>query len=68
MTCTRPDLCYVVTMLSQHMANPKVNRLSLAKHVLRYLKGTINYGLTLPRVKDVEIIGFTNFDWGSSPD
>ena len=68
MTCTRPDLCYVVTMLSQHMANPKVIHLSLAKHVLRYLKGTINYGLTFSRVKDVEIIGFTDSDWGSSPD
>ena len=68
MTCTRPDLCYAVTMLSQHMANPKVVHLKLAKHVLRYLKGTINYGLNYSRVKDVSILGFCDSDWGSSPD
>ena len=68
MTCTRPDLCYAVNMLSQHMANPKVIHLNLAKHVLRYLKGTINYGLTFTKVKDLSIVGFCDSDWGSSPD
>ena len=40
MTGTRPDLCYTVTRLSQNMAKPTQSDLSMAKHVLRYLKGT----------------------------
>jgi len=42
---TRPDLCYIVTKMSQHMAKPKEVHLNMAKHTLRYLKGTLNNGL-----------------------
>ena len=40
MTCTRPDLCYVVTYLSQHLSKPLKTHYGMAKQVLRYLKGT----------------------------
>ena len=36
MTGTRPDLCYVVTKLSQNMARPTESDLNLAKYALRY--------------------------------
>ena len=31
MTSTRPDLCYIVTKLSQHLARPNSNHIILAK-------------------------------------
>ena len=40
MTCTRPDLCYIVTKLSQNMAKPTEADLNRAKYALRYFKGT----------------------------
>ena len=40
MTCTRPDLCYIVTKLSQNMAKATEADLNRAKYALRYLKGT----------------------------
>ena len=40
MTCTRPDLCYIVTYLSQHLSKPMKSHHGMAKQVLRYLKGT----------------------------
>ena len=46
MTATRPDLCFVVTKLSQYMSKPTAAHLGLAKHVLKYVKGTRDYGLT----------------------
>ena len=42
---TRPDICFVVNTLSQYMVEPKQVHLIAAKHVLRYLKGMIDYGL-----------------------
>lgn len=42
MTCTRPDLSWVVSKLSQHLAEPKQQHWATAKHILRYLKGTID--------------------------
>ena len=45
MTCTRPDLCWIVTKLSQYLSKPQREHYVAAKHVLRYLKGTINHEL-----------------------
>ena len=45
MTCTRPDLCWIVTKLSQHLAKPLQTHYIMAKHVLRYLKGTLDHEL-----------------------
>ena len=44
-TAARPDLCYIVTKLSQHLAKPTLVHLNAAKNVLRYLKGTANRNL-----------------------
>ncbi|WVY89158.1 hypothetical protein V8G54_034672 [Vigna mungo] len=42
---SRPDINYGVGLLSRFMNEPKQSHMSVAKHVLRYLKGTIDYGL-----------------------
>ena len=42
---TRPDICFTVSALSQFMADPRQRHWVVAKHVLRYLRGTIAYGL-----------------------
>ena len=45
LTNTRPDICFVVDTLSQYMVNPKHIHLIGEKHVMRYLKGNLDYGL-----------------------
>ena len=47
MTCTRPDLCYVVTYLSQHLSKPMKSHYGMAKQALRDLTGTYNRCLKL---------------------
>jgi len=42
---TQPDMCYVVNQLSQDMVRLTKLYWKAAKHVLRYLKGTTQYGL-----------------------
>ena len=44
LTNTRPDICFAVT-LSQSLTDPRQVHLVVAKHILRYLKGTFDYGL-----------------------
>ena len=67
MTGTRPDLCYVVTKLSQKMYKPTQADLGAAKHVLRYLKGTQELGLTFKKsVSPLNLEGFCDSDWGAS--
>jgi hypothetical protein len=45
LTNTRPDICFVVNTLSQHLEQPRQVHLVATKHILRYLKGTLDHGL-----------------------
>ena len=42
---TRPDICFVMNTLSQFLMDPRHVHLIARNHVVRYLKGTIEYGL-----------------------
>ena len=45
MVSTRPDLSYAVSNLAQFMSNPGPDHWKALKTVLRYIKGTLHYGL-----------------------
>eukprot|EP00253_Pinus_taeda_P004384 PITA_04384 len=64
---TRPDLCYAVNQLSQAMVHPTKMFWKAAKNVLRYLKGTSQYGLWYRWTEGVKLHGFTDADWVGSP-
>jgi hypothetical protein len=43
---TRPDICCVVNTLSQYLVDPRHVHLVATKHVMRYLKGMLDFGLS----------------------
>lgn len=47
LTSTRPDLTFAVNLVSQHMHAPSASHLQALKHILRYIKGTANYGIRI---------------------
>jgi len=58
MTCTRPDICWIVTKLSQYLSRPMKEHWIAVKHVLRYLKGTLDYALCYRKCADgLNLIG-----------
>eukprot|EP00253_Pinus_taeda_P007865 PITA_07865 len=63
---TRPDICYDVNTRSQFMVELKRAHWAIAKHVLRYLPGTVDYGLLYTKGKDINLSGFTDVDWVGS--
>eukprot|EP00253_Pinus_taeda_P018996 PITA_18996 len=64
---TQPDLCYAVNQLSQAMVQPTKLFWKETKHVLRYLRGTSQYGLWYKQSEGVKLQGFTDVDWAGSP-
>ena len=67
MTCMRPDLSFTVTKLSQHMSKPDVYHMTMAKHALRYVKGTVQGKLIFRKSDEPLIIeGYCDADWASS--
>ena len=47
--CTRPDICHVVSLLSRFVSCPRQVHLAAAFHLLRYIRGTIDYALVYRR-------------------
>jgi len=63
LTATRPDLMFVMSLISRFMACPTQQHFATTKRVLRYLKGTVNYGVFYKRGGVSDLIGFTNSDY-----
>ncbi len=45
MLCTQPDLAYLISVLSQHIANPNMEHWMAIKQIFRYLQGTLQMKL-----------------------
>jgi hypothetical protein len=63
---TRLDICFAVNTLSQFLVEPRHVHLVVAKHVMRYLKGTIDCGLSYDGDHDFTLSGYTDADWAGS--
>jgi len=66
MTCTRPDLSWTVSKLSQYLSNPNEQHWSTVKHVMRYLKGTIDSELCYKKSEEnLKLVAYSDADWAS---
>nr|GEW52822.1 retrovirus-related Pol polyprotein from transposon TNT 1-94 [Tanacetum cinerariifolium] len=70
MVRTRPDITYVVSIVSRYLANPCKNHWEAVKWILKYLKGTADVGLAYDRDhgKYVDVDGFVDADYAKDPD
>jgi hypothetical protein len=64
---TRPDICFEVIAMSQFMTEPIQRHWVAAKHILRYLRGTITYGLRYTSSDGLFLHGYSDVDWVGSP-
>lgn len=58
LTHTRPDLNYSVGVMSRFMQEPRKSHMQLVKQILRYIQGTINYGILYDQDTDFKLVGF----------
>ncbi|GKA08398.1 retrovirus-related pol polyprotein from transposon RE1 [Tanacetum coccineum] len=63
LTITRPDLSYAVNQASQFLHAPTDAHFQSVKRILRYVKGTITYGLIFRRPHSNSILGYSDADW-----
>jgi hypothetical protein len=68
LTFTRPDIAYAVQQICLHMHDPRKPHLAAMKRTLRYLRGTLNYGLLLRRFASSALTVYTDADWAGCPD
>lgn len=62
-TKTRPDIAYAVSCVARFCARPTKEHWTAVKRILRYLKGTSNFGLIYKEDTPTTIIGYSDADW-----
>lgn len=68
-TRTRPDVTFAVCNVAKYTSNPTEEHWKAVKHILRYLVGTINYGLLYNRAdSSSECCGYSDADWAGDLD
>lgn len=62
---TRPAICFSVGMVSRFMSEPKWSHYQAAIRILRYIKGTLKYGVLFPsgRKTNSELMSYSDSDW-----
>ncbi|KAL2243405.1 UNVERIFIED_CONTAM: Retrovirus-related Pol polyprotein from transposon TNT 1-94 [Sesamum indicum] len=69
MVCTRPDIAYAISCLSRYMSNPGTPHWEALKYLLRYLRGTIDIGITFSRNYDyIQLVGFVDSNYANDRD
>ncbi|CAL9023567.1 unnamed protein product, partial [Prunus brigantina] len=66
LTFTRPDIAFSVHQVCQFMQTPMVSHFTAVKRILRYLKGTMRFGLSYTR-GTLNLTAFSDADWAGDP-
>lgn len=64
---TRPDISFMIGALSRYNQNPGIEHWRCAKHVVKYLKKTIDYKIIYKKTGE-PLRTFTDADWASDLD
>ncbi|GJX41316.1 ribonuclease H-like domain-containing protein [Tanacetum coccineum] len=67
LTFTRPDLSYAVQHVCLYMQDPRDSHFTALKRILRYVCGTLDYGLQLHVSSTTQLSAYTNADWAGCP-
>lgn len=62
LTHTRPDIAYSVSLVSRYMHSPTKQLLGAARRILKYVAGSVNYGIWYESVEKFSLLGYIDSD------
>ncbi|CAL8083906.1 unnamed protein product [Prunus armeniaca] len=62
LTAARPDIMFSSSLLARFMHNPTRKHMGTAKRVLRYIQGTLDFGIEFIKGKTATLIGYCDSD------
>jgi hypothetical protein len=68
MLCTRPDIAYAISQVSQFNSVPTTEHEIVAKRILRYFNGTKDLGIRFDGASGLRLEAYSDSDWGASED
>ncbi|GKG10677.1 ribonuclease H-like domain-containing protein, partial [Tanacetum coccineum] len=58
-------LSYAIQQIYLYMHDPREPHFAALKRVMRYVKGTLDFGLHLYASATTSLVGYTDADWAS---
>ncbi|KAK4370479.1 hypothetical protein RND71_009954 [Anisodus tanguticus] len=68
LTFTRPDIAYAVQQVCLFIHDPRESHFAALKHIIRYVKGTLDFGLHLYPSGPNQATCLHGCDWAGCPD
>ncbi|GKB72794.1 retrovirus-related pol polyprotein from transposon TNT 1-94 [Tanacetum coccineum] len=67
LTFTRPDISYAVQQVCLYMRDPRAPHFTALKRILRYVRGTLTFGLQIHASTTAQLTAYTDADWAGCP-
>ncbi|XP_059077988.1 uncharacterized mitochondrial protein AtMg00810-like [Cryptomeria japonica] len=68
LTATRPDFMQAVCMVSRFQSAPERFHFITIQRILKYIKGTLDFGLWYPRNDNFTLLAYIDVDWAGCVD
>ena len=68
LTTSRPNIMQEISMVSRFQYDTMQYYHNAMHRILKYIQGTLDYGLWYPHKNDFTLSSYTNADWGGSDD
>ncbi|XP_026378900.1 uncharacterized protein LOC113273382 [Papaver somniferum] len=63
LTATRPDIAFSVGCCATFQADPRESHLKSVKRIIRYVNGTLDYGLSYSMDTNDSLVTYSDADW-----
>ena len=65
---SKPEIALSIGIVARFLTNPKENHMMGGKGIMRYLKGTEDYGMYYKKNENFELSAYTDVDWDGNID
>ena len=65
---SRHDICFSVGVYARYQTNPNESHLAAVKRIIRYVSGTMDYGIWFSFDTNSSLVGFSDADWAGNAD
>ncbi|CAM8957414.1 unnamed protein product [Rhodiola kirilowii] len=63
---SRPDIVYAVGVCARYQANPKESHLLQVKRIIKYVCGTVDFGIWYTKDTNPQVVSFYDADWAGN--
>ncbi|XP_062104849.1 secreted RxLR effector protein 161-like [Humulus lupulus] len=65
---SRPDICFSVGLYARYQASPTESHLVAVKRIMKYVAGTVEFGLWYTNGTNMSLVGYNNSVWAGNLD